>query len=34
MQHAKFHGNQTIGYGDFVRVFTIYWRGGHLGHVP
>ena len=34
MLHAKFLGNQTIGSGeDFLRVFTIYGRGGHLGHV-
>ena len=33
MLHAKFRGNQTIGSGDFRRVFTIYGCGGHLGHV-
>ena len=34
MLHAKFRGDQTIGTGeDFLRVLTIYGRGGHLGHV-
>ena len=35
MQHTKFHGNRPAGSGeeDFLRVFTIYGRGGHLGHV-
>ena len=33
MLHTKFHGNPPAGSGDFLRVFTIYWRGGHLGHV-
>ena len=33
MLHTKFHGNQPSGSGDFLRVFTIYGRGGHLGHV-
>ena len=34
MLHAKFLGNQTIGsVEDFLRVFTIYGSGGHLGHV-
>ena len=35
MLHTKFHGNQPAGSGeeDFLRVFTIYGRGGHLGHV-
>ena len=33
--HTKFRGNQSAGSGeeDFWRVFTIYGRGGHLGHV-
>ena len=32
MLNTKFHG--TAGFGeDFLRVFTIYGRGGHLGHV-
>ena len=33
--HAKFGGNRSAGSGeeDFWRVFTIYGRGGHLGHV-
>ena len=35
MLHTKFRGNQPAGYGvkDFLRVFTIYGHGGHLGHV-
>ena len=31
---TKFHGNQSSGSGeDCLRVFTIYGRGGHVGHV-
>ena len=35
MLHTKFRGNRSAGSGekDFWRVFTIYGRGGHLGHV-
>ena len=35
MLHTKFRGNRSTGSGeeDFYRVFTIYGRGGHLGHV-
>ena len=35
MLHTKFRENQPADYGeeDFRRVFTIYRRGGHLGHV-
>ena len=35
MLHTKFRGNRPAGSGeeDFKRVFTIYGRGGHLGHV-
>ena len=34
MLHTKFCGNPPAGSGeDFWRVFTIYGRGGHLGHV-
>ena len=35
MLHAKFRGNRPAGSReeDFWRVFTIYGRGGHLGHV-
>ena len=35
MLHNKFHGNQPAGSGeeDFLRVFTRYGHGGHLGHV-
>ena len=35
MQHTKFRRNRPVGSGeeDFGRVFTIYGRGGHLGHV-
>ena len=35
MPHAKFRDNQTFGSGKeyFLRFFTIYGRGSHLGHV-
>ena len=34
MLHTKFCGNRPTGSGeDFLRVFIIYRRGGHLGHV-
>ena len=33
MLHTMFLGNRPAGSGDFLRVFTIYGRGGHLGHV-
>ena len=35
MLHTKFHENRPAGSGeeDFLRVFTIYGHGGHLGHV-
>ena len=34
MLHTKFHGNRPAGSGeDFIRGFTIYGPGGHLGHV-
>ena len=35
MLHAKFQDHRTSGSGeeDFLKVFTIYGRGGHLGHV-
>ena len=34
MLHIKFHENRPAGSGeDFRVVFTIYGRGGHLGHV-
>ena len=34
MLHTKFRGNRSAGSGeDFRRVFTIYVRNGHLGHV-
>ena len=33
MLHTKFHVNRPAGsIEDFRRVFTIYGRGGHLGH--
>ena len=34
MLHTKFLGNQPAGSGKevFLRVFTIYGRGGYLGH--
>ena len=35
MLHTKFHGNPPAGcrIEDFLKVFTIYGHGGHLGHV-
>ena len=35
MVHTKFRENRPPDSGeeDFCRVFTIYGRGGHLGHV-
>ena len=34
MLHTKPQGHWPFGSGeDFLRVFTIYGRGGHLGHV-
>ena len=35
MLHTKFRGNRPVGSReeDFSRIFTIYGRGGHLGHV-
>ena len=35
MLHTKFRENWPAGSGeeDFLRVFTIYGRGSHLGHV-
>ena len=34
MLHTKFRVNRHAGSGeDFEGVFTIYGRGGHLGHV-
>ena len=35
MLHSKLHGNRPAvsGEEDFLRVFTIYGHGGHLGHV-
>ena len=35
MLHTKFRENRLAGSGeeDFLRVFTIYGRVGHLGHV-
>ena len=33
MLHTKFRENRPTGSGeDFLRVLTIYGRGGHLGH--
>ena len=33
--HTKFRGNRPANSGEenFLRVFTIYGRGSHLGHV-
>ena len=35
MLHTKFQGHWSIGSGenDFLKVFTIYGHGGHVGHV-
>ena len=35
MLHTKSQGHRPSGSGveDFLKVFTIYGRGGHLGHV-
>ena len=35
MLHTKAQGHQSFGSGedDFLRNFTIYGRGGRLGHV-
>ena len=34
MLYTKIRGNRPTGSGeDFLKVFTIYGRGGHLGHV-
>ena len=35
MLHAKFQDHRTSGSGElrFLKVFTIYGRGSHLGHV-
>ena len=35
MLQAKFQNHRSSGSGeeDFFKVFTIYWHGGHLGHV-
>ena len=35
MLHTNFRGNRPTGSReeDFLRVFTIYGHGGHLGHV-
>ena len=35
MLYAKFQDRRPLGSGkeDFLKVFTIYGHGGHLGHV-
>ena len=33
MLHTKFRGNQSSREEVFLRAFTIYGCGGHLGHV-
>ena len=34
MLHAKFHGHWSTRSGEEVlKVFTIYGRGSHIGHV-
>ena len=32
MLHTKFRENRSAGSADFLKVFTIYGHGGHLGH--
>ena len=33
MLHTKLRENRPTGSGDFLRIFTIYGHGGHLGNV-
>ena len=33
MLHIKFHGNRPASSGEEDFFFSIYWHGGHLGHV-
>ena len=34
MLHIKFHENRPAGSGEgFLKVFTKYGHGGHLGHL-
>ena len=34
MIHAKFQDHRTSGSGEkILKVLTLYWHGGHLGHV-
>ena len=33
MLHTKVRGNRPIGSKKVLKGFTIYGRGGHLGHV-
>ena len=35
MQHAKFQDHRPSGSGEevFLKLFTIYGHGGHLGHM-
>ena len=34
MLHTKFQGHWSIRFGDdFLKVFTIYGNGSHVGHV-
>ena len=33
MLHTKFRENRPAGSGEDLKGFTIYGRGGHLGHV-
>ena len=35
MLHTKFQGHRSIASGkeDFLKVFTIYEHGSHVGHV-
>ena len=31
--HNKFQGHRSLGYGENFKVFTIYGRGDHVGHM-
>ena len=33
MLHVKFQDHKTSGSGKDFKGFTVYWHGGHLGHV-
>ena len=33
MLHAKFYGHWSTGSGKVLKIFNIYGRGGHIGHM-